>query len=265
MPTMIPPTVFAQILQTNSSPVTIAALLNEAESTYSSTPKRSNAKRVYPFWKICEVCLQPYPCQNRAQALRNRTCSKECANKLTGAAQMGKTPPEQREGMVQVTCAVCGAQVWKPRAWIKRIKAPTCSKRCNGVLRGKDWAKHGHKGRSGWTAESEASYQEKMTGPNNPAWKGGVTYFKTHGNYTGVKYVRCPAEYREMARKDGYVMEHRLFVAQAMGRILLRSEVVHHKDHNPTNNALSNLQLFVSNAHHKRYEARGSPLPLWQL
>jgi hypothetical protein len=40
----------------------------------------------------------------------------------------------------------------------------------------------------------------------NPAWKGGVTYFKTHGNYIGVKYVRCPEEYLVMARKDGYVM-----------------------------------------------------------
>jgi len=51
--------------------------------------------------------------------------------------------------------------------------------------------------------------QKGMKGDKNPAWKDGITYFKTHGNYTGVKYIRCPDEYISMARKDGYVMEHR--------------------------------------------------------
>jgi len=67
-----------------------------------------------------------------------------------------------------------------------------------------------------------------------------------------------------MARKDGYVMEHRLFVAQAIGRPLLRTECVHHEDHDPTNNALDNLALFVSNRDHKLYEHHGSPAPIWQ-
>jgi len=58
-------------------------------------------------------------------------------------------------------------------------------------------------------------------------------------------------------------MEHRLVVARAMGRLLLRSEVVHHMDHNPRNNALENLVLFATNSDHKRFEARGLPLPIW--
>jgi len=139
-----------------------------------------------------------------------------------------------------------------------------CSRQCNGVRRGRDWAKHAHKGKAGWTEESLRSYREKMSGPNNPAWKGGVTYFNKHGLYGGVKYVRCPTAFLPMARRDGYVAEHRLLVAQAVGRCLLRVEVVHHMDHDPTNNALSNLMLFASNRDHKLYEHHSSPEPIWR-
>lgn len=93
-----------------------------------------------------------------------------------------------------------------------------------------------------------------MVGPLNPAWKGGVTYFKTHGNYVGVKYVRVPEWARPMARKDGYMMEHRLIVAQRIGRLLLRTEAVNHIDHRPWNNDSANLELWPTNADHKRGE-----------
>jgi len=102
-----------------------------------------------------------------------------------------------------------------------------------------------------------------MSGPNNPAWKGGVTYRRRKGLYQNVKYVRCPSEFNSMARKDGYIMEHRLIVAQSLGRSLLRTETVHHLDHDPTNNAEANLALFVCNRDHKLFEAYGSPLPIW--
>ena len=111
-----------------------------------------------------------------------------------------------------------------------------------------------HKGRSGWTDASRASYAGKMSGASNPAWKGGVTVFKRHGNYTGVRYMRCPPEFSAMARADGYVMEHRLVVARLVGRPLLRVEVVHHVDHDPTNNDPTNLELWPDNRSHKLAE-----------
>ncbi len=122
----------------------------------------------------------------------------------------------------------------------------------------------GATGRAGWTDASRVSYLENMSGDKNPAWKGGVTYFRKKGNYGSIKYVRCPPALMIMARKDGYVMEHRLIVALAIGRPLLRREVVHHEDHNPRNNAQENLALFETNSDHKRYEARGTPLPIWR-
>jgi hypothetical protein len=95
-------------------------------------------------------------------------------------------------------------------------------------------------------------------GPNNPAWKGGVTYFRKHGNYKPIKYVRCPVEFLAMARKDGYVMEHRLIMARMAGRPLLRQEVVHHRNHDPQDNREENLELFVSNQAHKIAESARS-------
>jgi hypothetical protein len=93
-----------------------------------------------------------------------------------------------------------------------------------------------------------------MYGEDNPSWKGGITMFKKKGNYKNVKYVRCPQEFLPMSRKDGYIMEHRLVIAKWIGRCLDRIEVVHHIDHDPSNNDKQNLLLFPTNASHKRYE-----------
>jgi len=257
--TRIAPSELSRIKRTDSSPETIAALLNEAEASHSNTPKHWNAKRVYPFWKVCQTCSAVFPCQTKEQAVRKRYCSRTCVPERPRK----RKPMEQRKARL-VKCAVCGKMVWKPNAWLRKVKLPTCSRHCNGILRGKEWARHAHKGRAAWTTDSLASYSRKMSGPNNPAWKGGVTYFRKRGSYKPIKYIRCPGEFMLMARKDGYVMEHRLFVARAVGRSLLRTEVVHHLNHDPQDNRLKNLQLFASNHAHKLYEANGSPPPLWQ-
>jgi hypothetical protein len=88
-------------------------------------------------------------------------------------------------------------------------------------------------------------------GAENPAWQGGVTYRHRHGNYVQVRYVRAPKWVLPMARKDGYVMEHRLVMAQMLGRLLTRAECVHHLDHNPLNNDPKNLELWPTNQAHK--------------
>ena len=46
-----------------------------------------------------------------------------------------------------------------------------------------------------------------------------------------------------MAAGDGYVLEHRLVMARSLGRPLIKSETVHHKDGDRKNNVLDNLQL----------------------
>lgn len=93
-----------------------------------------------------------------------------------------------------------------------------------------------------------------MLGAGNHAWKGGVTVGRAKGNYKGARYVRAPAWAQPMARKDGYVMEHRLVMAEWCGFLLVREEVVHHIDHNPMRNARENLELWPTNGAHKLAE-----------
>jgi hypothetical protein len=273
MKSAIPSTVFNQIVQTNSSPRTIAALLNEAEDTYSGEPLHWNAKRRYPFWKACQMCGKPFPTYTKEQAARNKYCDQECVNKAISEANSGGKPPSERDGMIELTCPICGTIFYRARSHAERNKVNLCSNECRYQWEAEDEERAqmmrdiAHKGRGAWSKESEQALIKRMTGDTNPAWKGGVTYFSKKGNYGKykIKYVRCPDKFSEMARKDGYVMEHRLIVARHLGRPLRQSEVVHHKDHNPENNDPHNLMLFASNSQHKKYEAQGQPNPLWQL
>jgi hypothetical protein len=183
---------------------------------------------------------------------------------MIGKANSIPTPIEQRK-LTKVQCAVCSAEVLRADSWLKRVAAPTCSRQCNGELRGQEWKQHAGKGRSNWRPESEQALVERMTGATNPAWKGGLTYRNRKGAYAdqAIRYVRCPVQLLAMARKDGYVMEHRLMVAQAIGRPLTRAEVVHHVNHDATDNRLENLMLFAANGQHKAFEHGAAIKPLW--
>lgn len=141
----------------------------------------------------------------------------------------------------------------------RKDTANYCSKTCCG--KAKDWLRQYSANGSGKKRPGKG-----LAGEKNPAWKGGVTYFKRKGKYAdqSIKYVRCPASMKSMARKDGYVMEHRLAVAIAIGRALTRTECVHHINHDATDNRLENLMLFATNADHKRYEHGQAIRPLWQ-
>jgi hypothetical protein len=98
----------------------------------------------------------------------------------------------------------------------------------------------------------------QRTGPragvSHPGWKGGTVIRK------GYRFVYAPDH--PFATKNKQVAEHRLVMERLIGRYLRRTEVVHHIDGNPLNNAPNNLELFESNASHLKNELTGKT-PKW--
>ena len=65
-----------------------------------------------------------------------------------------------------------------------------------------------------------------VKGERNVNWKGGRKVIKT--GYIKIRLLPTDFFY-PMVAQDGYVLEHRLIVAKALGRNLHRWEIVHHK------------------------------------
>lgn len=87
------------------------------------------------------------------------------------------------------------------------------------------------------------------TGANNPSWKGGR--YKDKQGYIHIRINKDSPCY-SMASSNGYVAEHRLVMAQHLGRPLKSSEQVHHIDGRKDNNGILNLML-TDIHHHEKY------------
>lgn len=83
-------------------------------------------------------------------------------------------------------------------------------------------------------------------GEKSPLWKGGRI---NDGRYILI-WVEPNDFFYPMAGKKGrYVLEHRLVMAQSLGRNLQRWEVVHHKNGIKNDNRRENLELSNGGAH----------------
>jgi len=123
---------------------------------------------------------------------------------------------------VKGICATCGQSFENYRGPKKRAAAGTfCSLKC-----------------------MNASH----IGKGNPNWKGERV--EGHGY---IKVYR--PEHRE-ADEEGYVSEHRLVAALALGRDLLPGEVVHHNNGERDDNRPENLTVFASQSEHMAHHMR---------
>jgi hypothetical protein len=92
------------------------------------------------------------------------------------------------------------------------------------------------------------------TGENHHGWRGGRRV-----NGEGYALVLLPRDHwlRGMADPYGYVREHRLVMAQHLGRPLDPAEIVHHVNEIADDNRIENLQV-VTRGEHRRIHAEMS-------
>lgn len=96
-------------------------------------------------------------------------------------------------------------------------------------------------------------------GAKNPSWKGGRRF--SNG------YLKVLSPDHPRADRGGYVFEHIIVAESIIGRFLVwkgighpESEVVHHLDHDRTNNHPDNLKVMTYLEHREHHaERRSSP------
>ncbi len=90
-----------------------------------------------------------------------------------------------------------------------------------------------------------------MCGAHYQAWKKAhrdeVRPYNRSGRVDKAGYVRLWMPGHPIAQPDGYVLEHRLVMHEAGFDV--RGMHVHHRDHDKTNNDLSNLDLLTPTEH----------------
>lgn len=213
---------------------------------YCSRPC-SNTGRSRRREAVCPECGATFTQKASVLARPGRHhCSKSCAAKTRSRKPRKKKPLAERKGRV-ISCHICGKAFWREHCRIRRSIRHHCSMQCaakerSARMKGKRPASFHllH------TPETIAKRAASMRGPNNPAWRGG----KIRRRKKPYIYLRCPAGFESMARKDGYVLEHRVVMAQHVGRLLERREVVHHKNGDGRDNRIENLELYPSNGAH---------------
>ena len=81
----------------------------------------------------------------------------------------------------------------------------------------------------------------KPTGKYAGNWKGGRRIVDGYVKVLLQDYT----PYASMRQGNGYVLEHRLVMAEHLGRALTSDETVHHINGNTTDNRIENLQLRI--------------------
>lgn len=119
--------------------------------------------------------------------------------------------------MVDVICEECGV-TFKARPAAKR---KLCGLKCHGARKSKIY--HGE---------------------NNPKWRGGRITEKD-----GRVAVYAPGHPGANLYGGTHIYEYRLVAEKKIGRPLLSTEIVHHRNHDPTDNLPGNLMVMTQSEH----------------
>jgi len=119
-----------------------------------------------------------------------------------------------------------------------------------------DYSKKNYRRCKACAAKAKLSVPPHRIGPDHWNWGGGRLI--NNGKYKGyVDLWMNPNDPLNIMRgKRGYVLEHRLVMARHLGRPLLSSELVHHKNGIKTDNRIENLEI-TSNGKHSKDHHKG--------
>jgi hypothetical protein len=191
--------------------------------------------------RVCQHCGKGY---ETFPSIKPKFCSSACA----GAAKVTSAI---------VPCVHCG-ETFKRHAC--RPGRRYCSKSCAMTARNLTDANPAH--HRDVSGANNPMYGRGMRGEDNPMygrrknlaprWTGGVRV-RPDGYCYAVADDDHPNPAYTNPSGTKYALLHRLVMERHLGRYLTTSEVVHHRDGNPTNNAIENLELFASQADHIRH------------
>ncbi len=98
--------------------------------------------------------------------------------------------------------------------------------------------------------ETKRKIGKAHIGNKNPQWNGGR--FKDNSN----GYIFVMAKDHPLAKKNGYVAEHRLVIEKKIGRYLKKSEIVHHINGIKDDNRIKNLVITSRKEHKLKYHKK---------
>lgn len=144
-----------------------------------------------------------------------------------------------RSKIIWASCPDCGLERWVP------LNRPDIlCRKCCGKLHHEQNQPHLAEHRDGCACMKCRISRGELVRENNPSWNGGIR----NNVANGYVAVLLPDDHpmAEMTwTTDSYVLEHRLVMAEYLGRPLKSYEYVHHINGLKDDNRIENLELWI--------------------